>query len=77
MFGANGFIGLFTYCGMIIMFLLYGYRRKSPMAKIVLFSTLGLVLYGFTDNTLSAYESMRVYWFLMGLCVCVVELQNK
>lgn len=77
MFGENGFIGLFTYCGMIIMFLLYGYRRKSPMAKIVLFSTLGLVLYGFTDYTLSAYESMRVYWFLMGLCVCGVELQNK
>lgn len=77
MFGENGFIGLFAYCGMIGAFFLYGYRRKSAKAKIILASTMGLVLYGLTDYTLSAYEAMRVYWFLMGLCIAGIYVENN
>lgn len=77
MLGENGFIGLLAYCGMIGTFFYYGYRRKSAKAKIILASTMGLVLYGLTDYTLSAYEAMRVYWFLMGLCIAGIYVENN
>lgn len=76
MLGENEFIGLLAYCDMIGSFCYYGYRRKSAKAKIILASTMGLVLYGLTDYTFSAYEAMRVYWFLMGLCIAGIYAEN-
>lgn len=77
MLGENGFSGMLTYCAMVGVFLAWGWkRRKNVFGAMVLFSTLGFVLYGVTDYTLTAYSAMRVYWLLMGLCVSYVYLSE-
>lgn len=77
MFAENGFLGLFTYCGMIGMFLCWGWSHRKNIYGVVLCgATAAFSLYGVTDYTLAAYGGMRVYWLLMGLCVAALWMDK-
>lgn len=77
MFGENGFLGLSTYCIMMAIIALCGWKyRKKVFGVIMLGATMAFVLYGVTDYTLATYGGMRVYWLLMGLCVTSIHLDE-
>ena len=77
MFGENGFLGLSTYCIMMAIIALCGWKyRKKVFGVIMLGATMAFVLYGVTDYTLATYGGMRVYWLLMGLCVASIHLDE-
>ena len=40
---------------------------------ILFFATLSLMLYAATDFIFASYSAMRVYWFLLGVCVASLD----
>lgn len=77
MFGENGFLGLLSYCSMIIVFLLWGWKYKDNIFGIIILgTTAAFTLYGVTDYTLANYGGMRVYWLMMGLSITAVYLDE-
>lgn len=70
LFAEGGIVGFVSYCGMLVVFFMWGWKyRKNTFGIIFLSSTTALVLYGVTDHTLPIYSALRVYWLLMGVCL--------
>lgn len=77
MLGEDGFLGLLSYCFVTLSCLVFGWKyRKNIFGMIIVVSTLGFSFYSLTDYTLASYESVRVFWFLMGICASNVLLDN-
>lgn len=66
----TGIFGLLLFCGIFGAILIWAKRRSENVyGRILFFSTLALMIYSFTDFIFESYSSMRVYWFLFGICV--------
>lgn len=78
LFAEGGILGIGAYCFMLAVFFVWGWKqRKNIYGVIFLASTSALVLYSLTDHTLVVYSAMRVYWFLLGLCIAHVFIVNN
>ena len=66
----TGIFGLLLFCGIFGAILIWSRKRSENLyGRILFFSTLALMIYAFTDFIFESYSAMRVYWFLLGICV--------
>ena len=70
--------------GLILFCVLFGYilywswlRAKNFYGLIIFSSTLGLMLYGLTDYTISSFSAMRVYWLVFGICILGLKFTER
>lgn len=70
----TGIFGLMLFCGIFGAILIWSNKRAENLyGKILFFSTLALMLYAATDFIFESYSAMRVYWFLLGVCVSSLD----
>ena len=73
--GVVGFCGYAALFGYIVF---WGWRRRrSVYGRMVLFSTVSLLLYSTTDHTIGSHEAMRLYWLLLGIGIKGVLLEER
>ena len=70
----TGIFGLLLFCGIFGAILIWSKKRTENLyGKILFFSTLSLMLYAATDFIFESYSAMRLYWFLLGVCVASLD----
>lgn len=70
--------------GFSLYLLFFGYpcywgwkNRKSSFGIIIVASTLAWSIYATNDDTFLAWQGLRVYWLLLGLCIKGAELESE
>ncbi|MPL68896.1 hypothetical protein SDC9_14629 [bioreactor metagenome] len=64
--GLSGFIIMFysIFCGLMP-------RRRQVIIKAAILVTVSLLIHGMTEYNFGHREGMRIYWFILGLALCL------
>ena len=74
----TGLPGLILFCALFGYILYWSWRRADNCYGLIIFSsTLGLMLYGLTDYTISSFSAMRVYWLVFAVCVVGIKFTER
>jgi len=74
----TGLPGLILFCVLFGYILYWSWRRANNSYGLIIFSaTLGLMLYGLTDYTISSFSAMRVYWLVFALCIVGLKFAER
>ena len=74
----TGLPGLILFCGLFGYILYWSWLRAKHFYGLIIFSaTLGLMLYGLTDYTISSFSAMRVYWLVFAVCIIGINLTER
>lgn len=74
----TGLPGLIIFCGLFGYILYWSWRRAKNFYGLIIFSTtLGLMLYGLTDYTISSFSAMRVYWLVFAVCIVGIKFTER
>ena len=66
----GGIVGFSGFAAMFGYLLWWAWRRRDTRHGVILLgSTLSILIYGLTDNSLGAHEATRVFWLTVGMAV--------